>query len=67
MLIQATFALLFALVAAIFHEQLIDNVFEGATGLYVVLIVGTLAYTASYFAGAGSPATSASGCSAGWC
>ncbi len=50
MLIQATFALLFALVAAIFHEQLINNVFEGATGLYVVLIVGTLAYAASYFA-----------------
>ncbi len=50
MLIQATFALVFALVAAIFHEQLINNVFEGATGLYVVLIVGTLAYAASYFA-----------------
>ncbi len=50
MLIQATFALLFAAVAAIFHEQLINNVFEGATGLYVVLIVGTLAYAASYFA-----------------
>ncbi len=50
MLIQATFALLFAVVAAIFHEQLINNVFEGATGLYVVLIVGTLAYAASYFA-----------------
>ncbi len=50
MLIQGTFALLFALVAAIFHEQLINNVFEGSTGLYVVLIVGTLAYAASYFA-----------------
>jgi O-antigen/teichoic acid export membrane protein len=50
MLIQATFALLFAAVAAIFHEQLINNVFEGSTGLYVVLIVGTLAYAASYFA-----------------
>ena len=50
MLIQATFALLFALAAALLHEQLIDDVFEGSTGLYVVLLVGTLAYAASYFA-----------------
>ena len=50
MLIQATFALVFALVALVLHEQLIDNVFEGSTALYDVLLVGTLAYAASYFA-----------------
>ena len=50
MLIQATFALVFAVVALALHEQLIDNVFEGSTALYLVLLVGTLAYAASYFA-----------------
>jgi O-antigen/teichoic acid export membrane protein len=50
MLIQATFALVFAVTALALHEQLIDNVFEGSTGLYLVLLVGTLAYAASYFA-----------------
>ena len=50
MLIQATFALVFAIVALALHEQLIQNVFEGSTALYLVLLVGTLAYAASYFA-----------------
>ncbi len=50
MLIQGSFALLFALLAVTFREQLINNVFEGSEGLYLVLLVGTLAYAASYFA-----------------
>ncbi|HTQ67636.1 MAG TPA: hypothetical protein VMI13_02995 [Solirubrobacteraceae bacterium] len=50
LLIQATFALAFAIVAVALREQLIDNVFEGSTALYDVLLVGTLAYAASYFA-----------------
>ncbi len=32
------------------HEVLIDQVFEGYEALYLVLVVGTLAYAASYFA-----------------
>jgi len=48
--IQAGFALAFLVVALALHEQLIDKVFDGYTGLYVVLVVGTCAYAASYFA-----------------
>jgi O-antigen/teichoic acid export membrane protein len=50
MLLQASFALAFLIVALALHEQLVDNVFEGSNALYWVLIVGTLAYAASYFA-----------------
>ncbi|HMD56984.1 MAG TPA: hypothetical protein VKG82_05885 [Solirubrobacteraceae bacterium] len=50
MAIQATFALIFLVAALAFHERLINNVFEGETALYAVLVVGTLAYAASYFA-----------------
>jgi O-antigen/teichoic acid export membrane protein len=50
MLLQASFALLFLILALAFHEQLIDQVFEGQESLYWVLVVGTLAYAASYFA-----------------
>jgi len=48
--IQAGFALLFLVVALALHEQLVDKVFDGYSALYDVLIVGTLAYAASYFA-----------------
>jgi O-antigen/teichoic acid export membrane protein len=50
MLIQATFALIFLIVALALHGTLIDHVFEHEESLYLVLVVGTLAYAASYFA-----------------
>jgi O-antigen/teichoic acid export membrane protein len=50
MLIQATFALIFLVVALSLHGELVDHVFEGDHALYDVLVVGTLAYAASYFA-----------------
>jgi O-antigen/teichoic acid export membrane protein len=48
--IQSGFALLFLVAALALHEVLIDQVFEGYEALYFVLVVGTLAYAASYFA-----------------
>ena len=48
--IQSGFALLFLIVALALHEVLVDQVFEGYEALYYVLVVGTLAYAASYFA-----------------
>jgi O-antigen/teichoic acid export membrane protein len=48
--IQSGFALLFLVTALALHEVLIDRVFEGYEALYYVLVVGTLAYAASYFA-----------------
>jgi O-antigen/teichoic acid export membrane protein len=48
--IQAGFALLFAAVALALHGELVSNVFAGQRALYDVLVVGTLAYAASYFA-----------------
>jgi O-antigen/teichoic acid export membrane protein len=50
MLIQAGFALFFLVVALALHSVLIDDVFEHQGALYYVLVVGTLAYAASYFA-----------------
>jgi O-antigen/teichoic acid export membrane protein len=50
LVIQATFALVFLVVALALHEELVDNVFEHQEALYIVLVVGTLAYAASYFA-----------------
>jgi O-antigen/teichoic acid export membrane protein len=50
MLIQAGFALAFLVLALALHDELINNVFEGQGALYDVLVVGTLAYAASYFA-----------------
>jgi O-antigen/teichoic acid export membrane protein len=50
MLIQAAFALSFLAIALALREELVDNVFEHQQALYVVLVVGTLAYAASYFA-----------------
>jgi O-antigen/teichoic acid export membrane protein len=48
--IQASFALVFLAVALALREPLVDKVFDGYSALYDVLIVGTLAYAASYFA-----------------
>jgi O-antigen/teichoic acid export membrane protein len=50
MLIQASFALIFLAVALALHGELVNHVFEGQRALYDVLVVGTLAYAASYFA-----------------
>jgi O-antigen/teichoic acid export membrane protein len=50
MLIQAGFALAFLIVALALHEQIVHDLFEGYEALYDVLVVGTLAYAASYFA-----------------
>ncbi|HKH78919.1 MAG TPA: hypothetical protein VJ996_02795 [Solirubrobacteraceae bacterium] len=48
--IQAGFALAFLVVALALKEELVDHVFDHYTVLYDVLVVGTLAYAASYFA-----------------
>jgi O-antigen/teichoic acid export membrane protein len=48
--IQAGFALVFLAVALALHDPLVHKVFDGYSALYDVLIVGTLAYAASYFA-----------------
>jgi O-antigen/teichoic acid export membrane protein len=48
--IQASFALIFLAVAVALHEELVNHVFDGYNALYDVLVVGTLAYAASYFA-----------------
>ncbi|HMD51211.1 MAG TPA: hypothetical protein VKG62_00750 [Solirubrobacteraceae bacterium] len=48
--IQAGFALLFLVAALALHEQLVDDLFDHYAALYDVLLVGTLAYAASYFA-----------------
>jgi O-antigen/teichoic acid export membrane protein len=50
MTIQASFALVFLIVALALHGELVDHVFEHQQALYDVLVVGTLAYAASYFA-----------------
>jgi O-antigen/teichoic acid export membrane protein len=48
--IQAGFALAFLIAALAFKEDLVANVFDGYQALYDVLVLGTLAYAASYFA-----------------
>ncbi len=48
--IQATFALVFLVVVLSLQEELVDNVFDHDQALYDILVVGTLAYGASYFA-----------------
>ena len=50
MLLQAGFALAFLVVALALRSWLVDDVFDGAETLYWVLVVGVLAYAASYFA-----------------
>jgi O-antigen/teichoic acid export membrane protein len=48
--IQAGFALAFAAVALAMHGTIQDHVFDHSSTLYWVLVIGTLAYAASYFA-----------------
>ncbi len=48
--IQTGFALLFLLAALALRDVLVNHVFDGYEALYYVLVVGTLAYAASYFA-----------------
>ena len=50
MLIQAGFALTFLVIALALHGELVDHVFDHQEALYDVLVVGTMAYAASYFA-----------------
>jgi O-antigen/teichoic acid export membrane protein len=50
LLIQAAFALAFLAVAVVLRELLQDDLFDGSAALYWVLVVGVLAYAASYFA-----------------
>jgi O-antigen/teichoic acid export membrane protein len=48
--IQAGFALVFLVAALALREPLLEGAFHEAEALYWVLVVGTLAYAASYFA-----------------
>ena len=48
--IQAGFALTFLIVALALRGELVRHVFERSEELYDVLVVGTVAYAASYFA-----------------
>ena len=48
--IQAAFATLFLIVALAGRTRIQDEVFDGSAELYWVLVVGVLAYAASYFA-----------------
>lgn len=50
MAIQGGFAALFAIVALALRHPLVDDVFNHYEALYWVLLAGTLAYAASYFA-----------------
>jgi O-antigen/teichoic acid export membrane protein len=48
--IQAAFAALFLVVALAERTRITDEVFDGSSSLYWVLVVGVVAYAASYFA-----------------
>jgi O-antigen/teichoic acid export membrane protein len=50
MLLQGSFALLFLVVALALHDELVNHVFQHQSALYYVLLAGTMAYAASYFA-----------------
>jgi len=50
LLIQGAFALTFLAVALALRDVLQDDLFDGSAALYWVLVVGVLAYAASYFA-----------------
>ena len=50
LLIQATFALLFLIIALAVRQPVQDDVFDGSAALYWILVGGVLAYAASYFA-----------------
>jgi O-antigen/teichoic acid export membrane protein len=49
-LIQFGFSLLFLGAALAFRSQIENNLFDGSTALYWILVIGVLAYAASYFA-----------------
>ena len=49
-LIQSGFALLFLIVALALRPQIENDMFGGSSALYWILVVGVLAYAASYFA-----------------
>ena len=48
--IQAGFAALFLAVALVLRTQIERGIFDGSSALYWILVVGVLAYAASYFA-----------------
>jgi len=48
--IQLAFVLLFLTAALAFRDELVEHVFDDYAALYDVLVVGTVAYAASYFA-----------------
>jgi len=48
--IQLGFALTFAAVALALRPQIENGMFDGSSALYWILVIGTLAYAASYFA-----------------
>jgi O-antigen/teichoic acid export membrane protein len=49
-LIQSGFALLFLAVALALRHQIEHGMFDGSAALYWILVIGVLAYAASYFA-----------------
>ena len=49
-LIQLGFALLFLVAALVLRPQIEHNLFDGSSALYWILVIGVLAYAASYFA-----------------
>jgi O-antigen/teichoic acid export membrane protein len=49
-IIQTSFALLFLVIALALHHPIEQHLFKGSNELYWILVVGTLAYAASYFA-----------------
>jgi O-antigen/teichoic acid export membrane protein len=48
--IQLTFAVIFLIVALVLRNQIQQGMFDGSEALYWILVVGVLAYAASYFA-----------------
>jgi O-antigen/teichoic acid export membrane protein len=49
-LIQASFATTFLIVALALHGEIANRLFDHARGLYWILVIGVMAYAASYFA-----------------
>lgn len=50
LVIQGGFTVAFLVAVLILHRRVRDHVFDGSETLYAVLVVGVLAYAASYFA-----------------
>jgi O-antigen/teichoic acid export membrane protein len=49
-IIQSSFAVLFLVVALALHHEIEHGLFHGSGALYWILVIGVLAYAASYFA-----------------